>query len=65
MAEVLTLNFVDASGEGAGVVIIRTTPNSVGLCLSLESNGDTEVFLSPQDARRVASALTQAINTLS
>jgi hypothetical protein len=61
--EIGTLTFVDAESNDEAVAIVRISgANTIGLCLSLRSNGDVEAFMRRDDARRVVEALTAALN---
>lgn len=55
-----TIPFVDQETQEQGIVIIRTTPSSIGLTVSLRRGGDLEVFLTPEDARLLLDALQVA-----
>ncbi|HET7585465.1 MAG TPA: hypothetical protein VFK13_11195 [Gemmatimonadaceae bacterium] len=61
MKEIATIRFEDADTGDPGVAVIRTAARVVGLALSLESNGDIEVFLKAADCERVIAALQQAL----
>ena len=61
-SNVATIQFTDAESGDAGVAIVRLTDKAIGLCLSLQSNGDIEVFLSSTDADRLVVALSEAIS---
>ena len=54
-----TIRFTDATGQGNGVVILRRSADSVGICVSMESNGDVEAFLSTNQAVEVAQAILE------
>jgi hypothetical protein len=61
--EIGTFTFVDAASNDEAVAIVRVLgDNTIGLCLSLLSNGDVEVFMHKDDARRIAEALAAALN---
>jgi hypothetical protein len=61
MHEVATISFRDAESRDQGTVIIRQLAGTIGFCLSLEKNGDIEVFLSQDDCRKIADSLCEAI----
>lgn len=63
MREVATVVFTDVETSDEGVAIVRESPHGVALALSLASDGDVEVFLSRDDAKRVIAALQEAIGT--
>jgi hypothetical protein len=54
-----TIKFIDATEQGEGVVILEASKDRVGMCFSLASDGDIEVFLSPKDAIFVAEAILE------
>jgi hypothetical protein len=56
--EIASLQFL-SKGESAGVV--RAGSNEVVLAISTSSNGDAEVILSTDEARRLLEALSRAI----
>lgn len=56
-----TLLFKDSISNEEAVVIVRKSNESVGICISLESNGDTEVFLNPTDLRKLILALEDGL----
>ncbi len=59
-----TITFFDAEELQNATVIVRTADQAVGLCVSLEHNGDVEVFLPVSTCEIVVSALQRAIATL-
>ena len=56
------INFVDVEARSAGFAIVRAGEGEVGLGLSLEDDGDIEVFLRPADCEKLLAALQQAIS---
>jgi hypothetical protein len=60
MAQIASINFVDKDSGQPGFVGIRVQGAVVGLTLSLQDDGDIEVFLGSDDARRLLDALEQA-----
>jgi hypothetical protein len=54
-----TITFMDAITRENAVVIIRLVDDNVGVCISLEENGDAELFLSPTDLDKFISALQE------
>ena len=61
MKEIETISFVDDETHQNGVAVIRATKGLVGVALSLESNGDIEVFLSVDISRSLAAAISEAV----
>ncbi len=61
MRELVTINFRDTVNDDDATAIVRASDNTVALALSLQSDGDVEVFLSPQDANELISALRTAV----
>jgi hypothetical protein len=63
MTEQAIINFIDPH-EGNAAAIIRTDQNAraVGVALSAQSDGDTEVFMPIPDAERFVQLLIQTIN---
>lgn len=59
--EIATIAFTDQEARDEGVAVVRSSPSSVGLTLSLRQNGDVEVFLSPDEAKSLISALQTAL----
>ena len=53
--------FVDGDTGDQGYLNVRVVKPGVGLTLSLESNGDIEVFLDETTVRRIAAALLSAV----
>ena len=60
MEQVAALNFHDLEENCAGYAGVRASRGVVALAVSLEKLGDTEVFVTPQQARELASALENA-----
>ena len=58
--EIATLEFRDVESDEDGVIVIRVGGGSVGLAISLRTDGDIEVFLSPAQAVAVAEKLREA-----
>jgi len=63
MTEQAVISFVDPH-EGSAVAIVRTDQNAraVGVALSIQSDGDIEVFMPISDAEQFAQAILQAID---
>jgi hypothetical protein len=55
-----TLNFTDLDDGTEALVIIRPVAGGVGLTLSKQHDGDVEVFMPSELAKRLASALHAA-----
>jgi hypothetical protein len=55
---------IDPDSGGEAWVFTRLTGTTVGLALSIEDDGDMEVFLPAAAALQVAAALTEAARTL-
>jgi len=51
----------DTANEDEAFVNVRVAGSLIGLTLSLRKNGDIELFLTRNDAARVAHALQKAI----
>lgn len=52
-----TLTLTDALTRENAVVIVRMVEDKVGVCLSLENDGDAELFFSPKDFKDFLSIL--------
>jgi len=65
MKNIATLQFIDAETGDDGLAVVRASARAVSLALSLRANGDTEVFLSKQDCRKLIAALEQATSDAS
>jgi len=62
--KVATLKFMDAESKAQSVAVVRTTSAAVGVCLSVEKDGDLEVFLSPADCKNLIDALREGVRLL-
>ena len=60
--EIASITFVDADSGDDGIVIVRRCGEVVGICLSLRTGSDAEVFLDRCTARKVVEAIKSAIN---
>ncbi len=58
---VASLRFKDCETGEDGGVYIRATPGWIGICLSLDSNGDLEVSLQASDVKDLVESLQRAI----
>ena len=56
-----TIEFKDFGEGGRGVLIVSQCGEQVALCLTLEENGDYEVFIEKEVAERLAGALRRAV----
>jgi len=65
MNEIQTLVFRDVASDEEGVLIVRASGGSIGLTVSLKSDGDIEVFLSPQDCTNLLQGLQRALEVAS
>jgi hypothetical protein len=63
MKESETIRFVDLASHDEGCAIIRYNDEQIGLGLSLQSNGDIEIIISKNDARKLIDALMRATQT--
>ena len=61
MEEISTIRFKDLESGDNGVVIIRARKGILGLALSLEKDGDLEVFFTPTDCQLVTEGLQKAL----
>ena len=59
--EISTITFRDPDNQDEGCAIIRATSGRIVLCLSLRSNGDTEVSIPVKDATKLVAALERAV----
>lgn len=64
--ETLTLTFFDETNKQPATIIIRAIEKeTIGLCLSLEQDGDVEVFLGRTESETVLQALQKAVEMMS
>ena len=61
MIEATTVSFRDADSGEEATIIVRFDSEHVALCLSLRQNGDIEVVMSKDDARRLSGALQKIL----
>ena len=61
MMEAASIRFIDHDTSDEAYVFIRYNESHVALGLSLMSDGDMEVVLNKEDARRVLEALRLAV----
>ena len=62
MNEVRTIQFSDAETQEAVVAIVRADKQIVSLAVSLQSDGDFEVFLPIDICRSLIDAMTEAVD---
>ncbi|PWU20251.1 MAG: hypothetical protein C5B50_04385 [Verrucomicrobia bacterium] len=60
MTEATTIKFKDQESGDEAIAIVRYDDSSVGLSLSLASNGDVEVFMPKPIARALIKELAKA-----
>jgi len=56
-----TLEFYDKENKDKCVIILRRVRNEIGICMSLEKNGDMEVFMDVDKARKIKIFLEEMI----
>jgi len=61
MEEVATITFKECETGSEAAAIVRRDAESVALCLTIENNGDIEVFMKREDARKLVDALQAAL----
>ena len=64
MSEQETIELKDAITNEKAIIIVRIHEESVGLCISMETNGDVEVFLKSDDLELLVSALQRRQRTV-
>lgn len=62
MKNIATIKFHDTQQSDEALVIVRSDGQTVGLTLSLGSNGDIEVFMSREITKQVIEALNKSID---
>jgi hypothetical protein len=55
------VEFDDLDAKCSRFALTKAEPGTVGLTLSLESNGDIDIFVSTDEARTIVGALEAAI----
>ncbi len=60
MQHAATITFIDADSKDEARAVVRYDETTVALCLSLKTNGDIDVCMSKDDAKRLIEALRQA-----
>lgn len=61
MRDTATIHFQDATSGDVGLATVRCDERCVGLGLSLQTDGDVEVFLERSDVERLIEALQRAV----
>jgi hypothetical protein len=61
MKEAATIKFTDADSADEAYAIVRYDESFVAVCLSLKSNGDIEVVMKKEDAKKLSEALKKAV----
>ena len=56
------IEFIDQVDQGKGIAIAQATDVGVRFCISLEENGDIEVFLNRDVAFQIIGELKSALN---
>lgn len=60
MSKIETINFVDRDSGQPGFAAVRVEGAVVGVALSLQHDGDIEVFLNAKESQQLADALARA-----
>jgi hypothetical protein len=61
LEEIATIKFTDIDTNDEAVAIVRSDEDSVAVALSLESDGDIEVVMKKEDAKKLSEALKKAV----
>ena len=61
MEQIATLSFKSPDKAETAWIVIRAKDGLIGLAVSLETDGDVEVFLGPDDCRRIVDALRDGV----
>lgn len=56
-----TICFNDTDTSEESLVIVRSVGKKIGLCLSILSSGDIEVFMGKTDVEKLIEALNKAV----
>ena len=59
--DVATIRFTDHDSGDEAVVIVRRCDDKLSIALSVRGNGDIEVLIDSDTAKRVAEAITQGV----
>ncbi len=63
MKDIATIQFEDAAEHCEAVAIVRADSTHVAVCLSLATDGDTEVVMPRATARQLVAALEKGISS--
>jgi hypothetical protein len=56
-----TITFVDQQSKCEACAVVRHDEDTVGLALSHKANGDVEVFMTKEDAKKLMDSISRAI----
>jgi len=62
--EIATIPFIDADSGNEAVAIVRQCGDRLAIAVSLRKNGDIEVLLDADTAKRFASAMALGIESI-
>ena len=62
LKQVAKVDFNDLDAKSPGFVLTQAEPGMVEIAISLDTNGDIEVFVTPESARAIARAIEAAAN---
>jgi hypothetical protein len=62
LKQIAKVDFNDLDAKCPGFALAKAEPGVVGFTLSLETNGDIDIFISVSEARAVIRALEAAVN---
>ena len=61
MKDATIIKFTDTDTSDEALAIVRYDVNSVAIGLSLKSNGDIQVVMKKEDAKKLSEALKKAV----
>lgn len=61
MRQIDTIHFIDHDSGEKAIATVRATSGQIALCLSIETNGDIEVVMGPNDCKTLLDALSRAV----
>ena len=61
MKQIAKVDFSDLDAKCPGFAIAKAEKGVVGLTLSLQTNGDIDIFVSPGEARAIIRAIEAAV----
>jgi hypothetical protein len=61
LEEVATIKFTDIDANDEALAIVRCDENCVVVVLSLKSDGDIQVAMNKEDAKKLTEALEKAV----